>query len=64
MYALVDCNNFYGSCERLFNPKAGWQGKNRCLGLGTVATTWDGLKDLEIKKPKSEKPNFTFRLSS
>jgi DNA polymerase V len=21
MYALVDCNNFYCSCERLFNPK-------------------------------------------
>ncbi len=22
MYALVDCNNFYASCERVFNPKA------------------------------------------
>src|SRR5688500_14159615 len=21
MYALVDCNNFYCSCERLFDPK-------------------------------------------
>ena len=21
MFALVDCNNFYASCERLFNPK-------------------------------------------
>ena len=21
MYALVDCNNFYVSCERIFNPK-------------------------------------------
>lgn len=21
MYALVDCNNFYASCERLFNPR-------------------------------------------
>ena len=21
MYALVDCNNFYASCERLFQPK-------------------------------------------
>ena len=20
MYALVDCNNFYVSCERVFNP--------------------------------------------
>jgi DNA polymerase V len=20
MYALVDCNNFYASCERAFNP--------------------------------------------
>src|ERR1700722_9022497 len=20
MYALVDCNNFYASCERVFNP--------------------------------------------
>lgn len=25
MYALVDCNNFYASCERVFQPK--WQGK-------------------------------------
>ena len=21
MYALVDCNNFYVSCERVFNPR-------------------------------------------
>ena len=21
MYALVDCNNFYASCERVFNPR-------------------------------------------
>jgi len=21
MYALVDCNNFYASCERLFRPE-------------------------------------------
>jgi DNA polymerase V len=21
LYALVDCNNFYCSCERVFNPK-------------------------------------------
>ena len=21
MFALVDCNNFYVSCERLFNPR-------------------------------------------
>ena len=21
MYALIDCNNFYASCERAFNPK-------------------------------------------
>ena len=20
MYALIDCNNFYASCERLFRP--------------------------------------------
>ncbi|HEY0092459.1 MAG TPA: SOS mutagenesis and repair protein UmuC, partial [Flavobacterium sp.] len=25
MYALVDCNNFYASCERLFRPEL--QGK-------------------------------------
>ena len=25
MYALIDCNNFYASCERVFQPK--WQGK-------------------------------------
>ncbi|MFS8131404.1 MAG: Y-family DNA polymerase [Candidatus Dojkabacteria bacterium] len=23
LYALVDCNNFYASCERIFNPKLG-----------------------------------------
>ena len=21
MYALIDCNNFYASCERVFRPK-------------------------------------------
>src|SRR5690625_851934 len=21
MYALIDCNNFYASCERVFNPE-------------------------------------------
>ena len=21
MFALIDCNNFYVSCERVFNPK-------------------------------------------
>lgn len=21
MFALVDCNNFYASCERVFNPR-------------------------------------------
>jgi DNA polymerase V len=25
MYALIDCNNFYASCERVFQPK--WQGR-------------------------------------
>jgi DNA polymerase V len=25
MYALIDCNNFYASCERVFQPQ--WQGK-------------------------------------
>lgn len=25
MYALIDCNNFYTSCERVFQPQ--WQGK-------------------------------------
>ena len=25
MYALIDCNNFFASCEQLFNPKL--QGK-------------------------------------
>lgn len=25
MYALIDCNNFYASCERVFNPK--WKNK-------------------------------------
>ena len=21
MYAIIDCNNFYASCERVFNPR-------------------------------------------
>ena len=21
MYGIIDCNNFYASCERVFNPK-------------------------------------------
>ena len=25
MYALVDCNNFYASCERVFQPKFNWK---------------------------------------
>ncbi len=25
VFALVDCNNFYASCERLFNPKLAGQ---------------------------------------
>ena len=25
MFALVDCNNFYASCERVFQPQ--WEGK-------------------------------------
>lgn len=25
MYALIDCNNFYASCERIFQPQ--WQGR-------------------------------------
>ena len=25
MFALVDCNNFYASCERVFQPH--WEGK-------------------------------------
>ena len=25
MFALIDCNNFYASCERAFNPKLNHQ---------------------------------------
>ena len=25
MFALIDCNNFYASCERVFQPQ--WEGK-------------------------------------
>ena len=25
MFALIDCNNFYASCERVFQPH--WEGK-------------------------------------
>lgn len=48
--ALVDCNNFYASCERVFNPR--WQ--NRPVGVlsnndGCIIARSDELKEAGIK---------------
>ncbi len=26
VFALADCNSFYCSCERVFEPKGSWEG--------------------------------------
>jgi DNA polymerase V len=49
MYALVDCNNFYVSCERLFNPKL--EGKAVIIlssNDGCVVARSEEAKRLEI----------------
>ncbi|WP_064966449.1 Y-family DNA polymerase [Tenacibaculum ovolyticum] len=49
MYALVDCNNFYASCERVFNP--GLQGKPVAIlsnNDGCVIAMSDEAKDIEL----------------
>jgi DNA polymerase V len=49
MYALVDCNNFYASCERVFNPNL--QKKPVAIlsnNDGCVISMSDELKDLKL----------------
>ncbi|TDQ21992.1 Y-family DNA polymerase [Tenacibaculum caenipelagi] len=49
MYALVDCNNFYVSCERVFNPNL--QGKPVAIlsnNDGCVISMSDEAKELEL----------------
>ncbi len=49
MYALVDCNNFYASCERVFNPNL--QGKPVAIlsnNDGCVISMSDEAKDLKL----------------
>jgi DNA polymerase V len=49
MYALVDCNNFYASCERVFNPNL--QGKPVAIlsnNDGCVISMSDEAKKLEL----------------
>ncbi|MBA6157124.1 Y-family DNA polymerase [Tenacibaculum sp. S7007] len=49
MYALVDCNNFYASCERVFNPNL--QGKPVAVlsnNDGCVIAMSDEAKKLEL----------------
>lgn len=49
MYALVDCNNFYASCERVFNPNL--QGKPVAIlsnNDGCVISRSDEAKALEL----------------
>nr|WP_299032359.1 Y-family DNA polymerase [uncultured Tenacibaculum sp.] len=49
MYALVDCNNFYVSCERVFNPNL--QGKPVAIlsnNDGCVISMSDEAKDLQL----------------
>ena len=49
MYALVDCNNFYASCERVFNPNL----QNKPVAIlsnndGCVISMSDEAKDLQL----------------
>lgn len=49
MFALVDCNNFYASCERVFNPSL----RNKPIAIlsnndGCVISRSDEAKDLEL----------------
>ena len=49
MYALVDCNNFYASCERVFNPNL----QNKPVAIlsnndGCVISMSDEAKKLEL----------------
>ena len=49
MFALVDCNNFYASCERVFNPNL--QGKPVAIlsnNDGCVIARSDEAKDLNL----------------
>lgn len=49
MYALVDCNNFYASCERVFNPNL--QGKPIAIlsnNDGCVISRSDEAKAIEL----------------
>ncbi len=49
MYALVDCNNFYASCERVFNPNL--QGKPIAIlsnNDGCVISMSDEAKKLQL----------------
>lgn len=49
MYALVDCNNFYASCERVFNPNL--QGKPVAIlsnNDGCVISMSDEAKKLQL----------------
>lgn len=50
MYALIDCNNFYASCERVFRPKL----KNRPIVVlsnndGCVVARSNESKALGVK---------------
>lgn len=49
MFALVDCNNFYASCERVFNPNL----RNKPIAIlsnndGCVISRSDEAKNLEL----------------
>lgn len=49
MFALVDCNNFYASCERVFNPNL----RNKPIAIlsnndGCVISRSDEAKDLKL----------------
>ena len=45
MIALVDCNNFYASCERVFQPKL----EHKPI---VVLSNNDGCVIAEVMKPK------------
>ena len=55
MYALIDCNNFYASCERVFQPK--WQGKPVVVlsnNDGCIISRSEEAKDLGIRMAEPE----------
>ena len=58
MYALVDCNNFYASCERVFQPKfngkpvaikyVGYELQSESIWSYLEVPNIDGVKKIDV----------------